>query len=84
MHATRHTNMANKDKRQTAAETLKEAEAARDDLNTALRSAGIVLPSLTVEAAAYGDKTPQPLLELGRCNIQMARKLTAALRREAH
>ncbi len=67
-------------KRKTAAETLREAEQVHGELSAALRSAGIVLPSLGVDALAYGDEKPQPLVELGRCNVQTARELTAVLR----
>ena len=65
--------------RKTAAEKIREAEAARDKLKAALHSAGITLPSLNIEAADYADENPQPLLDLGSCNVQTARKLAAVL-----
>jgi hypothetical protein len=64
----------------TAAERIKEAEGVRDELWAALHAAGISLPSLRVEPAAYADEWPRPLVELGRCNLQTARRLAAALR----
>ncbi|GHJ39951.1 hypothetical protein Sm713_55600 [Streptomyces sp. TS71-3] len=65
----------------TAAERIKEAENVRDELWAALHAFGITLPSLCVEPAAYADAWPRPLVELGRCNLQTARRLTDALRR---
>lgn len=65
----------------TASERLKEAEDVRDELWAALHAAGVTLPSLCVEPAAYADAWPRPLLELGRCNLSTARLLTAALRK---
>ena len=49
-------------------------------LRTALRSVGVTLPSLGVDALSYADRAPRPLVELGRCDPQTARRLTAALR----
>jgi hypothetical protein len=65
----------------TAKDRLEEAEAVRDDLVKALHSAGILLPSVRVEPAAYADEWPRPLVELGRCNVHTARELAAALRK---
>jgi hypothetical protein len=77
------TDMAMDDKRHTATaaavERIKEAETVRDELCVVLHRAGVVLPSLRVEPAAYADEKPRPLVELGRCNLQTARKLIAVL-----
>lgn len=54
------------------ANTMEEAEAARDELKAALGRAGITLPSLYVDPIA-------PLIELGRCNVATARQLAAAV-----
>jgi hypothetical protein len=62
-------------------EKLHEAENIRDELLDELKRAGIVLPSLGVETVAYAAEVPQPLIELGRCTPEVARKLTAALRK---
>ncbi len=77
------TQASTSDMRHTAAGKLRDAERARDELSAALRSAGIVLPSLGVEPMAYGDEEPRPLVELGRCTVPVARRLTAALRNGA-
>lgn len=65
--------------RRTATQRIEEAERVRDELCAALHGAGIVLPSLDLEPVAYAERTPRPLLDLGRCNLSTARKLTAAL-----
>lgn len=64
---------------QSAMDTINEAEQVRDELCAALHGAGITLPSLGIDPVAYTEDKPRPLVELGRCNIQTARKLTAAL-----
>jgi hypothetical protein len=63
----------------TATQGIEEAERVRDELCAALHGAGIVLPSLGVEPGAYAERTPRPLVDLGRCNLSTARKLTAVL-----
>lgn len=63
----------------SAVERLQEAEEVRNELNAALHGVGVVLPSLRVDPAAYAEEWPRPLVELGRCNLQTARLLTAAL-----
>jgi hypothetical protein len=67
------------DERLTPAEKLKAAEQVCADLNTALQAMGITLPSLWVEPIGYADRNPAPLIELGRCNLETARKLIAVL-----
>ncbi|MEU3227453.1 hypothetical protein ABZ695_30380 [Streptomyces sp. NPDC006976] len=57
---------------------IKEAERARDDLNDALRAAGVRLPSLRLDTASCVGIAP--LVDLGRCNVETAHALTAALR----
>jgi hypothetical protein len=75
--------MGASDNRLTVAEKIREAEKVRDELRAALRALGIVLPSVWVESAAYGDEGTHPLIELGRCNLSTARKLIAVLRKGA-
>ena len=62
------------------AHALEEAEAVRDELCRTLRDGGIVLPSLRVEPLAYGEERPRPLIDLGRCTPDTARRMIAALR----
>ncbi len=71
--------MSTKDKQPAKAQLIRKAEETRDDLNAALRALGIALPSLNVEPMAYADENPDPLIDLGRCNLRTARKLLAVL-----
>ncbi len=51
-----------------------EVESAAHELREALAGSGITLPSLGIDPL-------YPLVELGRCNVDTARRLAAALRR---
>ncbi len=75
------TSAANKKK--THAERIREAEQVRDALREKLREAEVVLPSLGVDAAGYCNEDSAPLIELGRCTVETAVKLSAALERTA-
>jgi hypothetical protein len=57
-----------------------EAEAAHEELAAALKEVGITLPSLGLDAPVYPGYVMPPLIDLGRCNVDTARKLAAALR----
>jgi hypothetical protein len=59
---------------------LEEAEKAVGELREALARAGIALPSLRMDTASYVETNPRPLVELGRCNVETARKLAKAVR----
>lgn len=65
----------------TAAERISEAETARDDLRRALTAVGVTLPSLRLDPASLAAQVPVSLVELGRCNLETTRRLTAALHR---
>ncbi|WP_405794727.1 hypothetical protein [Streptomyces sp. NBC_01506] len=55
-------------------------EAVRE-LDEALVALGITLPSLGIDLPSYTlTPTPHPLVDLGRCNLATARRLTVALR----
>ena len=58
---------------------IDEAEAVCDELAAVLHRAGIVLPSLSVDPMSYTCQRPLPLVELGRCNLETAHRLIAAL-----
>jgi hypothetical protein len=66
-------------RQQAATTAMKDADAVYQDLQAALKTAGITLPSLGVDPVSFADRTPRPLIELGRCNVETARKLTVAL-----
>jgi hypothetical protein len=63
-----------------ATEKVRAAERARDELRDALGAAGVQLPSLGLDAASCAGVRPAPLIDLGRCNVETARALAAALR----
>jgi hypothetical protein len=73
--------MATTERRRMAADTIREAEKVRDELTAALNAVGIVLPSLGIDPTSCVGKAPA-LIELSRCNLETARKLTVALARE--
>ncbi|MFD7611016.1 hypothetical protein [Streptomyces sp. NPDC059828] len=72
--------MAARGRTETAIKQIKEGEQARNELADALKAAGVTLPSLRLDPCAYCDTTPLVLIDLGRCNVDTARALTAALR----
>ncbi|WP_078915186.1 MULTISPECIES: hypothetical protein [unclassified Streptomyces] len=57
-----------------------EAEDAVKELRAELAKAGIVLPSLGVDPVSLAREVPCPLVELGRCSVETARRLAAVLR----
>jgi predicted trehalose synthase len=66
--------------RRAAAEKIKAAEDACEELRSVLTGFGVKLPSLHVDLASCTGDTPRPLLDLGRCTTETAVALTAALR----
>ncbi|MFI2505457.1 hypothetical protein [Streptomyces sp. NPDC018972] len=61
-----------------------DTETCVEQLRTALKAHGIMLPSLTVDLPTFaGAYTAPPLITLGNCNTATARALTAALRKAA-
>ncbi|MCI0386230.1 hypothetical protein [Streptomyces sp. CNQ085] len=68
--------------RQADRERLGVAEEAVDELRKVLCEAGVTLPSLRVDLVSYAGETAEPpLVELGRCTPDTARRLAAALTR---
>ncbi|MEU6404678.1 hypothetical protein [Streptomyces sp. NPDC046985] len=59
---------------------VREAEATLDALRGALAKAGITLPSLGLDPAGLAREAPCPLVDLGRCTVETAARLVAALR----
>ncbi|MFD7605122.1 hypothetical protein ACFWAN_32355 [Streptomyces mirabilis] len=60
-----------------------EAQEVLDKLAQALSGVGIVLPSLRLEHDRVSDDGPL-LIDLGRCNLRVARELSEALERAGH
>lgn len=58
---------------------MAEAEEAVNKLRVALKRSGITLPSLRIDPASYARDVPCPLVELGRCDVETVRLVTAAL-----
>nr|WP_237499928.1 hypothetical protein [Streptomyces sp. SID8379] len=48
-------------------------------MRAALAGAGIGLPSLGLDAGSIARTAPCPLVELGRCSVDAAARLAAAL-----
>ncbi|MBZ9643671.1 MULTISPECIES: hypothetical protein [Streptomyces] len=59
---------------------VEEAEDTLNELRTALEKAGITLPSLRLDPASLAREAPCPLVELGRCSMETARRLAAVIR----
>lgn len=55
------------------------AEKTVQELRTALAGVGITLPSLGLDPLMVVRDVPAPLVELGRCTPETARRLAAAL-----
>ncbi|MFV2117939.1 hypothetical protein ACE14D_05650 [Streptomyces sp. Act-28] len=60
-------------------ERLRAAEEAVARLRSELLRVGVVLPSLRVDLVTATSEAPYPLVELGRCNLDTAIRLAAAL-----
>ncbi|MEX2974176.1 hypothetical protein [Streptomyces sp. C184] len=69
--------------RSPAAGRIRDAEQARDELRTALKDVGITLPSLGLDIVSLAGDFPRPLVDLGRCTPELARRIAASLRKDA-
>ncbi|MGW7573997.1 hypothetical protein [Streptomyces sp. NPDC054765] len=58
---------------------FKEVETVTTELREALARAGVVLPSLRPDPVSIAHRYMPPLVELGRCSMEVARQLTTAL-----
>ncbi|GAA3525256.1 hypothetical protein GCM10022295_04100 [Streptomyces osmaniensis] len=63
-----------------SARCVEEAEEVVKELRAALEKAGITLPTLRIDPASLAREAPCPLVELGRCSMETARRLAAVLR----
>ncbi|MEU6521904.1 hypothetical protein ABZ892_03435 [Streptomyces sp. NPDC046924] len=59
---------------------IQQAEAVREELGVALAGVGITLPSLALDVPTVAACHAVPLIDLGRCNLETARRLAAVLR----
>lgn len=55
------------------------AQEAVNRLRAELAKAGITLPSLRLEPVSSAGNDPAPLVDLGRCNVETADRLSALL-----
>jgi hypothetical protein len=60
---------------------VEEAEEVVKELRAALAKAGISLPSLGMDPVSLAREAPCPLIELGRCSVETARRIAAAVMR---
>jgi hypothetical protein len=65
---------------QHSARRVEEAEETVEELRSALLLAGIALPSLGLDPVSLAREEPCPLIELGRCSVETARRLAEVLR----
>ncbi|MFE5185605.1 hypothetical protein [Streptomyces sp. NPDC056628] len=63
-----------------SAHCVEEAEEVVKELRAALEKAGITLPTLRIDPVSLAREAPCPLVELGRCTVDTARRLAAVLR----
>ncbi|MFG2969234.1 hypothetical protein ACGFZS_38800 [Streptomyces sp. NPDC048288] len=61
---------------------MRPTEEVVESLRTALRGAGVVLPSLGVDPVTGVGDEPFALVELGRCNVRVAERLASVVRGE--
>ncbi|MFE1309112.1 hypothetical protein [Streptomyces sp. NPDC058755] len=59
----------------------RSAAEAVERLRTALHDVGIILPSLRIDPVTGAHGHPYALVDLGRCNLGVASRLAAVLRR---
>lgn len=69
--------------RGSARELIKDAERARDELRAALKGAGVTLPSLSLDLVSLAGDFPRPLVDLGRCTPDLARRIAETVRKGA-
>lgn len=71
--------MTTTERRRVAAGGVREAEDAVETLRQGLKGVGLTLPSLRIDPASCAGNEPAPLVDLGRCNIDTALRLSAVL-----
>ncbi|MEF9903752.1 hypothetical protein [Streptomyces sp. P9-A2] len=58
---------------------VEEAEGVVKELRELLVKAGITLPSLGLDPVSLAREAPCPLVDLGRCSVETARRLAAVM-----
>ncbi|WP_299535458.1 hypothetical protein [uncultured Streptomyces sp.] len=67
------------ERRRVAAGDVREAEDALMRLRKGLAGVGVHLPSLRLDPVSSAGNQPTPLIDLGRCNVEVAILLSKAL-----
>ncbi|MFI9625054.1 hypothetical protein [Streptomyces sp. NPDC052042] len=71
--------MTTMERREAAEREVRAAEDAVARLREGLSGVGVTLPSLRVDPVSCAGSDPAPLVELGRCNLDTALRLSAVL-----
>ncbi len=71
--------MATTERRKAAAGRVREAEELVARLRGGFAGVGVVLPSLRIDPVSISGDEPVPLLDLGRCNLDTALRLSRVL-----
>ncbi|MEU3203983.1 hypothetical protein ABZ702_08835 [Streptomyces cyaneofuscatus] len=67
------------ERRRAAAEKVRAAEDAVEQLKAGLAGLGVTLPSLRLDPVSCAGNEPTPLVDLGRCNLDTALRLCEVL-----
>ncbi len=67
------------ERRQEAAGRVRAAEDAVARLRSGLARVGVKLPSLRIDPVSCAGNEPAPLVDLGRCSIETALRLSVQL-----
>nr|WTA00446.1 hypothetical protein OH820_14330 [Streptomyces sp. NBC_00857] len=68
-----------KERQRVAAGKVRAAEDAVAELRDGLAAVGVTLPSLRIDPVSCAGNEPNPLVELGRCTVETALRLSAVL-----
>ncbi|MEU5714869.1 hypothetical protein AB0G71_03585 [Streptomyces sp. NPDC020403] len=71
------------ERRREAAGRVRAAEDAVARLRAGLAGVGVKLPSLRIDPVSCAGNEPMPLVDLGRCSIETALRLSAQLEAKA-
>ena len=71
------------ERREEAAGRVRAAEDAVARLRAGLAGVGVKLPSLRIDPVSCAGNEPAPLVDLGRCSIETALRLSARAGSEA-
>lgn len=66
-------------KERRSALCVEEAEDVVKELRALLAKTGIALPSLGLDPVSLAREAPCPLVDLGRCSVETARRLAAVM-----